>query len=302
MSKASPILVFAFLFTVAFTLATCVQVRIDAWGDSRQVEGAFQKFLGEGRRLFAGQFVEIADVYLHSGYYPSIFDERDPKAAKAINATADPHDHEGHEAHDEHDEEHEKQMAFLGEPRDWIEAFGRNFKITQHTHLEGGQEREVLPWLKLAIEMDPQLISTYTSTSFWLRKQLGKVKEAEAVLREGIRNNPGSYEILFELGALYYENYKDVPRARNVWGLALKRWNAQSAEAKASSPDVYSAITINLARLENEAGNWQLAIQYFELAKQASPHPEGIQKQIDEIQARVGGAVPRENSGFPPLP
>lgn len=301
MSKASPILVLGLLCSVAFTLATCVQVRVEARGAASPVEGAFQKVLGDGRRLFAGQFVEIADVYLHSGYYPSIFDERDPKATKAINATAEAHDHEGHEGHDEHDEEHEKQMAFLGEPRDWIEAFGRNFKITQHTHLEGGQEREVLPWLKLAIDMDPQLISTYTATSFWLRKQLGKVKEAEEVLREGIRNNPGSFEILFELGALYYENVKDVSRARNIWTLALKRWNVQSPEAKAQSSDVYSAITINLARLESAAGNWQLALQYFELAKQVSPHPEGIQRQIDEIQSRMGGGV-RETPAFPPLP
>jgi tetratricopeptide (TPR) repeat protein len=303
MSKAAPSLVFALLFTVAFTLATSVQLRVPAWSDSRQTDGAFKKLLGDGRRLFAGQFVEIADVYLHSGYYPSIFDRRDPNAAKAVTGGTGGHEnceHEGH-THEDHDEEHEKQMAFLGPPRDWIEAFGRRFKITEHTHLEGGQEREVLPWLKLAIEMDPQLISTYTATAFWLRKHLGKIKEAEDVLREGIRNNPNSFEILFEMGVLYHDDYKDDARARNIWGLALKRWNAQSSEAKAASSDVYSAITINLARLENDAGNWQLAIQYFELAKQVSPHPEGIQKQIDEIESRITGA-PRETPVFPPLP
>lgn len=303
MSKAAPSLVFALLITVAFSLATSVQLHLGGWNDLAQADGAFKKLLGDGRRLFAGQFVEIADVYLHSGYYPSIFDRRDPKAAKAVNTTSEDHeehDHEGHEQCD-HDAEHEKQMSFLGPPRDWVESFGRRFRITKHTHLEEGQEREVLPWLKLAIEMDPQLIQTYTATSFWLRKHLGKVKEAEAVLREGIRNNPNSYEILFEMGVLYRDDYKDPERARNIWSLALKRWNAQSAKAKADSLDSYGAITGNLARLENAAGNWQLAIQYFELAKQASPHPEGIQKQIDEIQARVSGA-PREAPVFPPLP
>jgi hypothetical protein len=29
--------------------------------------------------------------------------------------------------HDEHEHEHEKAMDFLGQPKDWIDRFGRHF-------------------------------------------------------------------------------------------------------------------------------------------------------------------------------
>ncbi len=61
---------------------------------------------------------------------------------------------------------------------------------------------------------------TYTVTAYWLRQRMNKVDEADAVLHEGLRNNPGSYDILFELGRLYDESYHDTNRARNVWELA----------------------------------------------------------------------------------
>ena len=51
-----------------------------------------------------------------------------------------------------------------------------------------------------------------------------KVAEAEAVLHEGLRNYPGSYDILFELGRLYDESYHDTDRARNVWEAGVRQW------------------------------------------------------------------------------
>lgn len=310
MKTTSPKLVFALLVSLAYTLATAAHLQAIRRAGAVSTEGAFQKLLGDGRRLFAGQFVEMADVYLHSGFYPSIFDQRDKTAPKAVTgkmADHDDHDHEGHQhdaegkcvqAGEDHDE-HEKAMDFMGKPHDWLEGFIRRFRITKHTHLEHGEEREVLPWLQLAIELDPQATETYTATAYWLRKNLNNAKDAEAVLREGIRNNPNSFEILFEMGKLYQESYQDAVRARNIWLLAWKRWDAQTAEAKAASVQAYGEITINLAHLEVDAGNWQRAIQYFELTKMVSPRPEAIQKQIDDIQAKVSGTTNAVPSFFP---
>ncbi len=67
---------------------------------------------------------------------------------------------------------------FLGPTRDWIDAFGRHFIPNRHTHLdEGGpaddlsgskEVREILPWLKLSAELDPENVKTYVVTAFWL--------------------------------------------------------------------------------------------------------------------------------------
>ena len=156
MKKVSPKLIFLFLLVLVFTLATAVEAEFKKTTIGVSDDGAFTKLLGDGRRLFSGQSVAMADVYLHSGFYPSIFDSVENKGTKAIQATDDHNDHAHDEHDDDHDAEHEKAMDFMGQPLDPLAGFIRNFRVTQHSHLENGEEREVIPWLKLAIELDPQ--------------------------------------------------------------------------------------------------------------------------------------------------
>ena len=103
-------------------------------------------------------------------------------------------------------------------------------------------------------------------------------------------NNPESYEILLELGRLYYENNFDAARARKMWDLALRRWSEQEAANK--KPDLLKLgqIAVNLSHLEETEGNLARAIQLLELSKKASPHPEALQRQIDELKQKL--AVP----------
>ena len=277
MKRLGPYLILLLLLAGCFSLATLLQGRADGWSKRGQADNILKVLLGDGRRLFANHFFVQADVTFHSGYYPSLFDQaRAPQNTRHLTAK------EGEPAH----EEHEKQMNFLGPPRDWIERFGRHFIITEHTHLEGNNEREILPWLRISAELDPQKVETYTVAAYWLR-DLGKVKEAERFLREGLLSNPDSYEILFELGRLYQENNHDPARARNVWDLALRKWTEQEAANK--KPDLLklNEIAVHLSRLEENEGNFARAIQLLELSKKASPHPEALQKQIDELKQKL---------------
>jgi tetratricopeptide (TPR) repeat protein len=276
----------ALLVAGCFTLATVLQPRAAAWTDRARSGSVLKVLLGDGRRMFANHFFVQADVSFHSGYYPSIFDQTEkPKpTAMAHNQNRNEHD----------ENEHEKQMAFLGEPRDWIERFGRHFRVTEHTHLAEGQEREILPWLKLSAELDPQRVQTYTVAAYWLRSRLGKVKEARDFLREGLRNNPDSYEILFELGRLYYENDHDAGRARNLWELALRRWTESESSKKDQDLFLLEQIAVNLAHLEEERGNYDRAIHLLELAKKASPRPADLDAQIAELRAKLASrATPK---------
>jgi len=236
-------------------------------------------------KALCGPFFREADVYFHSGYYPTIFDRSQaPKDTRHLTSQEEP----GHEEAG-HDEErgHEKEMDFLGPPKDWVERFGRHFMVTEHTHLSGGAEREILPWLRLSAELDPQRVETYTVAAYWLRSRLGKVAEAEQFLREGLQANPDSPEILFELGRLYYQSHHDAARARNVWELALRKWTAQEAGKK--DPDLFllEQIAGNLSALEEQAGNLARAIELLQLAKKASPQPELLQKQIDDMKTKL---------------
>ena len=282
MKKFAPFLLLLLLLAACFSLATVLQERVSGWSKRGDSDNVLNVLFGDGRRLFANHYFVQADISFHSGYYPSIFDQaRAPKDTSHLTAK------EGEPAA----EEHEKQMNFLGPPRDWIERFGRHFIVTEHTHLEGNYKSEILPWLKLSAELDPQKIETYTVAAYWLR-DLGKSKEAERFLREGFLNNPDSYEILFELGRLYYENNHDPARARKIWELALRRWSDQEAANK--KPDLLKLdhIAVNLSHLEVEQGNLARAIQLLELSKKASPNPEALQKQIDELNQKLAARPP----------
>jgi tetratricopeptide (TPR) repeat protein len=303
-TRVSPILILLGLLALAFTMATLLAPRVPSWS-IRGGSGSMLKLVfGEGRKLFASHFFTKADVYFHSGYYPSIFDRaaKAPKDSRHMTAAEEHHEGEGegHEGHDHqeakaepvsHEDAHIREMA-MGQPRDWIERFGRHFMVTDHTHLEGGGERELLPWLKLSAELDPERIDTYTVSAYWLRKRLGKVNEAEQFLREGLKNNPGSYEILFELGRLYRENHHDDTRARNLWELALRRWNEREIGKKDQDLFGLEQIAVNLADVEEASGHFDAAINYLQLARKAAPNPEPIDKLIAGVRAHQAAAHP----------
>jgi tetratricopeptide (TPR) repeat protein len=157
--------------------------------------------------------------------------------------------------------------------------------------LEGAETREILPWLKLAAELDPQRIETYTVAAYWLRTRLGKTAEAEHFLREGLRSNPGSYAILFELGRLIQDNHQDLTHACNVYDLALRHWEKQ--EAANPQPDLImlGQILMVSAKAEEERGDLVKAISYLDRLKAISPNPAAIQMQIDVVRGRM--PVPR---------
>jgi hypothetical protein len=270
--KASPYLVLALVLTVCFTLATGIEPRAATWSNRSKSDNVFSMLFGDGRRLFANQFFTMADVYFHSGYYPSIFDLREEGPKEIV---AESHGHTD-------SPEDEIKEDFLGKPKDWIDRFGRHFRITEHTHLEHGNEREILPWLRLAADMDPQKIETYTVGSFFMRLHLNQPREAEAFLREGLRNNPDSYEILFELGRLYNENYHDAGRARTS-GNSLRRWLQLDPQAQKENKLGFEEITVHLAQLERTpatgAGHPLVSSR-----PKVSPDPNALQQQIDEIK------------------
>jgi hypothetical protein len=306
------VLILIALLVVGFGLATRLAPEFQAWRGSRAAGDFFKVALGESRRMFANSFYVKADEYYHSGYYPSMFD--DNTAFQTTHMAEDTGAVHSRNQGDEH--------GFLGPVRNWINGFGRHFIPNRHTHLdEGGpadnlgssdKVREILPWLKLSADLDPDNVETYTVTAYWLRQRMNNVAEADAVLHEGLRNCPGSYDILFELGRLYDESYHDRARARNVWEEAVRQWfklDPAVIDGKTSARDLVAAwlkrpdkltdaekdqrlileqLTTHLAKLEEETGHLTQAIQWLKAAHRVSATPNAVQKRIDELNLKLG--------------
>jgi len=264
----------------------------------RQSDNFFNLVLGDSSRIFANQAFVEADVYYHSGYYPTIFDNNQafetPHMAEDTGAVA---------SHNSGEE-----TGFMGPPRDWLDAFGRHFMPNRHTHLdEGGptddlsgnsKVAEILPWLKLSSKLDPEDIRTYLVMSFWLRNNLNQPAEAEQVLHEGLRYNHANPQLLYELGRIYFENYKEPDRARTIWQAGVRSWQEEDTgiplpQRYAITNDdhyIFEQLQMHLAQLEGSAGHVDAAIDHLKQAQLASPKPADIQKQIDEL--KTGKIIP----------
>lgn len=157
---------------------------------------------------------------------------------------------------------------------------------------EGSEMREILPWLRIAAELDPNREETYVTGAYWLRKRMNRVAEAEAFLREGIRANPKSYALAYELARIYDEHHQDARRARNLYQLALRYWN--DSQRLAPEPDrfVLAQILGQLADLERRAGNARRAVELLRELKLISPYPDAVEKLIRETES--GGTPARQ--------
>jgi hypothetical protein len=286
------------LFVLSFGLGAGLQPRFQALENARrQSDNFFILLLGDSSRIFANAAFTKADAYYHSGFYPTIFDNNEAfKTAHMAEDTGAVASHnEGEET------------AFMGPPRDWIDAFARHFIPNRHTHLDQGgpaddlstssEVREILPWLDLATQMNPQDIRTYLVISFWLRTDLNQASEAEHVLRGGLRSNPGNPQLLFELGRIYFEDYHDPGRARSLYEAGLRSWALekpgvpQSERLKYSNANfddrfIFEQLQVHLAQLEGSLTNTDAAIEHLQQAQLASPDSSDLQKMIDELKQK----------------
>lgn len=119
--------VLGLLIVVCFSLATYLEPWFQSWAGSRsQSASLLAVLLGDSRRLFANHFFAQADSYFHRGYYPTVFDNRESFETSHVAEDAGTHESQHQEG----------EVAFLGEPLDRINRFGRNFFPSAHTHLD----------------------------------------------------------------------------------------------------------------------------------------------------------------------
>lgn len=296
----TPYLLLVFFLTLAFSMGAWIEPRYET-REKAQPADMMSFLLGDSRKLFAGLFFRRADVYFHSGYYPTVFDNQEsfqtPHMAEDAGAL------KGHN--------HGDEAAFMGPPIDFIEAFHRHFIPSHHTHLDeggamgtnseeldlgekGGEVREILPWLKISAELDPNRIETYQTTAYWLRKRMGKVDEAEEFLRDGLRANPYNPALLYELGCLYHDDRTNDVRARNLWELGVRKLDEQKTPKTEQDNFVLFQLTLNLARLAENHDDLPTAIQWLQRVEIVSPYPAVIAKQLQEDRDKL---VEQQKSG-----
>ncbi len=176
---------------ICLSIASILAVRIDVYENLTLLNGpkddasVIMRFLGEGRSLVSSFASYQADVYMHSGVYSN--GEKKKKSSDNI-------------------------MFLMAD----------EINVTEHTHLEGEQLKEIIPWLYYAAEIDPSNVEAYTITGYFLCDRLGKVDEAINFMKEGLRKNPDSWEISAEIGRIYFQHVKNYVLAEQYLSKARK--------------------------------------------------------------------------------
>jgi len=278
-------LLMLFLLVCCMTLATVLDPAFQKFHTRENSSGSLLvALMGDSRRLFAHEFFAKADAYFHSGFYPSIFDTQKPGSESDLKE-------ESHEK-PAGAEQHEEESSFLGAPKDWIDRFGRHFYPTVHTHLHGGNEREMLPWLKLSADLDPSEIDAYLTASYWLRTSLNKPDEAEQFLRKGLHSNPDSYALRLELGRVYLYSRKNPRVARNIFVQARQQWRKQDAAGNKPEPHAYEEILGEIVLADRALGHLKEQLADMEELINVARGKEVLQRQINELKAKLAEQKP----------
>jgi len=91
-----------------------------------------------------------------------------------------------------------------------------------HRHLQGEEEKEVLPWFIAAVRLNPQFIDAWRTGSYWFYRT-DNGHRAIAFISDGIKRNPSDYRLYLDRGILYHRigewdnAIKDLETARRLW-------------------------------------------------------------------------------------
>ena len=124
---------------------------------------------------------------------------------------------------------------------------------------------------------------------FDLERWRGVSSKAGQFIREGLQENPGDPQLLFDLGRMYSEQRHDSVRARNLWEAGLRNLEALPDRDKDENKFMAEQLLGALAKLEEQTNNPDKAIALLERLKALSPQPEAVQKWIEDVKARRKG-------------
>ncbi len=201
----------------------------------------------------------------------------------------------GEDHADAKDHEHDHEGGETATARwDLWTRLNRRIHPSGHRHLRGPRyEKEVLPWLWVAIRCNPHNVTAYDVAAYWVAERLKRPQEGLKIVREGIRNNPDAYRLELTRGEILLHMLKKREAAFNAFHTAMRKW--QKAYARASDknkPDTfqYGNILLYLAVLSERRGALEDARRYYKAALETRQGDarRDIARRLAGIEKKLG--------------
>jgi tetratricopeptide (TPR) repeat protein len=147
---------------------------------------------------------------------------------------------------------------------------------TQHVH--GSRHYELLaPLLEIATALDPHLTIAYEFGANFLAPPppygAGMPQRAIQLAKYGIRANPDDWKLYYNLGFIYYMEFKDYAKAADAF--------AQGAKV----PNVHPFLKVMAAQMAQHAGEVQMARMMWTTAYQSTQDRDIRANAISHLRA-----------------
>ena len=146
----------------------------------------------------------------------------------------------------------------------------------QH-HNGSGEYRLLAPLLEITTELDPKLLPAYEFGANFLAPKppggAGLPAEALALIKYGIEHNPNQWRLYYNLGFLYYTEFKDYAKA------------AETFKQGAALPVTNEFMSILAARMAQHAGEFDTARMLWMTTYQNSNEGPIRQNAVEHLVA-----------------
>jgi tetratricopeptide (TPR) repeat protein len=146
----------------------------------------------------------------------------------------------------------------------------------QH-HSGTGDFRLLAPLLEVTTELDPKLLPAYQFGANFLAPKppngAGLPGAALSLMRYGIEHNPDQWRLYYNLGFLYYTEFKDYPKAADAFARGAKL------------PVTNEFMPILAARMAQHAGEFDTARMLWFTTYQSTKEARIRQNAVEHLQA-----------------
>jgi hypothetical protein len=146
----------------------------------------------------------------------------------------------------------------------------------QH-NIGSGDYHLLAPLLEVTTELDPRLIPPYQLGANFLAPQpphgAGQPEEALRLLEYGIQHNPDNWRLYYELGFLYFTEFKDYGKA------------AAAFAAGAKLPNAHKFMPVLAARMAQHAGEFDTSRMLWYTTYQTSDREDIRQNALQHLVA-----------------
>ena len=154
----------------------------------------------------------------------------------------------------------------------------RTVQYFGHRHFERGHTyNELAPLLEITTTLDPHLLPAYQFGASFLAPRppngAGEPVRAIQLMEYGIQNNPGNWQLYYDLGFVYYTELKDYKKAAEVF------------EEGSNVPNAHPFMKVMAAQLAQHAGEFSTARLLWTSTYQSSRDSSIRQNAVEHLRA-----------------